>query len=84
MKLNIVFQMIAGIYFRPCLFAGVGVLLLDGCISVIGQMKRRADMMKESESLEFTEFQETVFNGEDPVDSVKAFAEEKISNTDEK
>ena len=39
-------------------------------------------MMKESESLEFTEFQETVFNGEDPVDSVKAFAEEKISNTD--
>ena len=75
---------IAGIFVRPCLYIGIAILLIDVIISVIGQLRQRAVMMKNSDAYDFVEFQDTVSNSDNVVDGVKTFVEEKISEENDK
>lgn len=46
---------VVGIWRRPCLWIGLAVLLLDGILSVIEQMKIRKTAISPSENQEFNE-----------------------------
>ena len=77
-----VILLIAGIFFKPCLYIGLALLIIDLIVSLIEQLMIRSTLLKESDNEDFREFQ-NVFEKEGSwVKNVAEYVEEKAVKVD--
>ena len=76
-----VILMLIGIRVKPCLYVGIGLLLLDAVLSVISTLKQRLKLKKtfetESPSESFTALQQAI-TSKGWIEGVKEFSESRI------
>lgn len=70
---------IVGIWVKPCLWAGLAVLLLDLILSIIEQLQIRNAAITQSDNKEFNELMDA-FYGPGGLDAFREVMDEKIGN----
>lgn len=74
--------MIAGLFIRPCLVAGLIILLLDIVLSLIEQMKIRKAFLSSSDNPGFQQFQEALSKDGNWMENVRDAVEHINSEAD--
>lgn len=69
--------MLIGIRVKPCLYVGIGLLLLDAVLSVISTLKLKKTFETESPSESFTALQQAI-TSKGWIEGVKEFSESRI------
>lgn len=72
-----VILIIAGIFIRPCLLAGLAVFLIDIIVSFIEQMRIRSACLKDSDHPDFRKFQEALSKDGSWIENVQEFVDSK-------
>lgn len=72
--------MLIGIFVRPCLYAGLVIIVLDVAASLIEQILICKVFYKDSDHPEFTEFQEALSKDGNWRDNVADLLNQKMSN----
>ncbi len=75
-----VILLIVGIFVKPCLYIGLGVLLFDVIVSLIEQIKIRRAFLEESDNPDFQAFQDALSQDGNWKDNMGEFLNQKISN----
>lgn len=70
--------MIIGIFNKYCLLVGFAILAIDLIISLIIQLKMRNTFLKESDNLDFQEFQDAITKG-NRIENTNNLINEKIN-----
>ena len=79
-----VILLITGIFFAPCLCAGLAVLLVDIVLSLIDQLRIRRTFLTENDSPDFREFQDALSKEGNLKDNIDDYLAEKISDDQNK
>lgn len=77
-----VILMIIGIFVRPCLYVGLGVLAVDVIVSLIAQIRICSAYLSESDNPDFQAFQEALSNDGSWKDNVMEFVNGRIADPD--
>ena len=74
--------LIVGIFFKPCLWAGIAALAIDLLVSLIDQLRIRKAFFEESDSPDFVAFQDALSKDGNWMDNLGELLNQKISNPD--
>ncbi len=70
--------LIAGIFERWCLYAGIILLLIDALFSFVKQIRMKKELLSETGNEDFQKFRDAVFGEGDAIENIRRFVEESM------
>ncbi len=78
-----VILIIAGIFLKPCLFAGALIILVDAVLSFAEQSRIRKAFLSDSDNADFRAFQDALSGDGKWTDNIKDVLENKVKDNNE-
>ena len=77
-----IIMLAVGIFLKPCLYIGLGLLISDAVVSLIEQLKIRSTLLKDSDNEGFSEFQSVFEKEGNWRKNIAEYVEEKAVKVD--